>query len=168
MKTNSDNTLRVAMANFVKDDLAKVGIKMTIVPVEFNTLVTNIRNDFAYDTAMLGLQTGVPPDPAMAQNVWRSSGLTHYWFIRQIKPATPEEARIDALMDTIVTTQDLAERKKAYREVEMTVNRQGWFVWLPIRRIKLPVSNRFGNIHPTVIPHRILWNIDRVFVKAPN
>jgi peptide/nickel transport system substrate-binding protein len=168
MKTNSDNTLRVAMANFVKDDLAKVGIKLTIAPVEFNTLVTNIRSDLMYDSAMLGLQTGVPPDPAMAQNVWRSSGLTHYWFINQLKPATPAEARIDELMDTIVTTQDLSQRKQAYREVEMIVNQQGWFVWLPIRRQKVPVSNRFGNIHPTVIPHRLLWNIERVFVKAPN
>jgi hypothetical protein len=25
------------------------------------------------------------------------------------------------------------------------------------------VSSRFGNVQPTIIPHRILWNIDRVY-----
>ncbi len=74
LKTNSDNTLRVGMANFIRDDLAKVGIKVTLVPVDFNTLITNLRDDFQYDAILLGLQSGVPPDPAMGQNVWRSSG----------------------------------------------------------------------------------------------
>lgn len=168
LKTNSDNAMRVAMANFVKDDLAKVGIKVTLVPVDFNTLVVNIRNDFNYDAMLLGLQTGVPPDPAMMQNVWRSSGLTHYWFVRQIKPDSAQEARIDQLMDTIVTASDLAARKQAYKEVETIVNEQGWFVWLPIRRQKVPVSNRFANLEPTILPHRLLWNIDRVYAKASN
>jgi hypothetical protein len=38
-------------------------------------------------------------------------------------------------------------------------------VWLPIMNIKLPVSNRFGNIQPSVMAHRILWNIEQVYVK---
>ena len=66
------------MANFISDDLAKVGIKVTLVPVEFNTLITNISDDFRTMPILLGLQSGVPPDPAMGQNVWRSSGRTHY------------------------------------------------------------------------------------------
>ena len=38
IKTNADNLLRVGMANFIKDDLAKVGIKVTLAPTDFNTL----------------------------------------------------------------------------------------------------------------------------------
>jgi len=166
MKTNSDNIMRIGMANFVKDDLAKVGIKVTLVPVDFNTLISNLRNDFDYDSILLGLQSGTPPDPSMMQNVWRSSGLTHYWFISQQKPETPEEARIDHLMDEIVTNQNLAARQQAYREVETIASEQQWAIWLPIRRIKIPISNRFGNLQPSILPHRILWNIDRIFVKA--
>ena len=102
LKTNSDNTLRIGLANFVKDDLAKVGINVVLAPVEFNTIITNLRADFQYDAILLGLQSGVPPDPAMMQNVYRSSGLTHFWNIAQPKPETPEEARIDQLMDEII------------------------------------------------------------------
>ena len=167
MKTNSDNTLRIGMANFIKDDLAKVGINVTLVPVDFNTLITNLRSDFQYDAMLLGLQSGTPPDPSTMQNVWRSSGQTHEWFIGEAKPDTPEEARIDQLMDVIVTNPDLGARKAAYKEVETITNEQEWWIWLPIRRQKVPISNRFGNLQPSILPHRLLWNAERIYVKAP-
>ncbi|MFN7916528.1 MAG: ABC transporter substrate-binding protein [Vicinamibacterales bacterium] len=165
MKTNSDNKTRVGMANFIRDDLAKVGIKVTLVPVDFNTLITNLREDLQYDTILLGLQTGVPPDPAMGQNVFRSSGRSHNWNISQLKPETPQEARIDQLMDTLVASNDLKVRQAAWLEVENIVNEQAWMIWLPTLKAKIPMRNRFGNAKPSVIPHRLIWNIDTVFVK---
>ena len=57
LKTNSNNTLRIGMANFIRDDLAKVGIKVNLVPLDFNTIITNIRDDFQYDAVLLGLQS---------------------------------------------------------------------------------------------------------------
>jgi peptide/nickel transport system substrate-binding protein len=165
MRTNSSNNLRIAMANFIKDDLAKVGIKMTPTPVDFNTLITNLQSDFQYEAALLGIQSGVPPDPSMMQNLWRSSGSLHFWFMKQVKPATPEEARIDKLMDAIIATHDIAERKKAYKEIETIANEQGWFIWLPSRIQRVPVSNRFGNLQPGVLRHRILWNAERIYAK---
>jgi peptide/nickel transport system substrate-binding protein len=165
LKTNSDNTLRIALANFVKDDLAKVGINVVLAPADFNTIVTNLRSDFQYEAILLGLQSGVPPDPAMMQNVYRSSGLTHFWNLTQPKPETREEARIDRLMDELVTVQDVDARKRAYKEVETIMNEQGWFIWLPISNQKVPVSNRFGNLQPSILPHRIIWNSERLYVQ---
>jgi len=165
MKTNSDNKMRVGMANFIRDDLAKVGIRVTLVPVDFNTLITNLRDDLQYDSILLGFQTGVPPDPAMGQNVWRSSGRSHNWNISQPKPETPEEAKIDSLMDVIVSSPDLAVRKQAWKDIQNIVNEQAWFIWLPTINAKLPLRNRFGNAKPSVIPHRLIWNIDQVYVK---
>jgi len=166
LKTNSDNLMRVAIGNFVRDDLAKVGIRLTLTPIDFNTLITNLRDDFQYDAILLGLQSGVPPDPALGQNVYRSSGRTHQWNPSQPKPETPQEARIDQLMDVIVGNPSLEARKTAWREVENTINDQSWLIWLPTRIARLPMSNRFGNAKPSVIPHRLLWNIDQVYVKA--
>jgi peptide/nickel transport system substrate-binding protein len=166
MKTNSDNKVRVAIANFIRDDLAKIGIKMTLVPLDFNTLITNLREDFQYEAILLGLQSGVPPGPGQGQNVWRSSGRTHNWNAQQPKPETPQEARIDALMDVIVGSTDLQKRKDAWKEIQNIVNEQCWMIWLPTLNAKVPVRNRFGNLEPSVIPHRLLWNIDRVYVKA--
>jgi len=154
------------MCNFIKDDLAKVGIRCTPTPVEFNTLITNLREDFQYESILLGLQSGVPPDPGMGQNVWRSSGLTHYWNIKQPKPETAAEAEIDKLMSENVATIDTTIRHKTWNRIQDLVNQQAFVIWLPTLEVKVPVRNRFGNLHPTVIPHRILWNIDQVYVKS--
>jgi peptide/nickel transport system substrate-binding protein len=165
MKTNADNLIRVGMANFVKDDLAKVGIKVNLMPIDFNTLITNLRSDLQYDAILMGLQSGVPPTPGNGQNVWRSSGETHNWFIKQQKPATPEEARIDQLMDEILTNLDPAAEKKAWREMQTIINEQSWMIWLPVLDVKVPLSNRFGNTRPSIMPHRLLWNINEIYVK---
>ena len=129
------------------------------------TLITNVREDFGYESILMGLQSGVPPDPGMSQNVYRSSGPTHYWNIRQPRPETPAEARLDQLMDENLRTLDLEGRKRIWREMQQITNDECWFVWLPTTIIKVPIRNKFGNLQPSVIPHRIIWNIDRVFVK---
>jgi peptide/nickel transport system substrate-binding protein len=165
IQTNGDSRLRVAMANFVRDDLARVGIRATLAPIEFNTLMTHLRDDFQYDCILLGIQTGVPPDPGMSQNTWRSSGRGHFWHILQNSPETPEEARIDSLMDGILSTTDPAERRRIWTEIQNIVNEQCWFVWLPALKLKVPVRDGFGNLRPSVIPHRLLWNIERVYAK---
>ena len=166
LKTNSDNVLRVKMANFIRDDLEKVGIKCILTPVDFNTLIVNLREDFEYECILLGLQSGVPPDPGMGQNVWKSSGLTHFWNIKQPKPETPAEARIDALIAQNVSTIDMDERQRTWHEIQQIMNDEAFFIWLPTLKAKIPIRNAFGNLQPTIIPHRIIWNIDRVYMKA--
>ncbi len=165
MKTNSDNKVRTAMCNFIQADLAKVGVRCDPTPVDFNTLITNLRQDFQYEAILLGLQSGVPPDPGMGQNVYRSSGLTHYWNIKQPKPESPAEAEIDRLISENVSSNDMAMRHRTWDRIQTIMNDQCWFIWLPTQIQKMPARNRFGNIHPSVIPHRLLWNIEQVFVK---
>jgi peptide/nickel transport system substrate-binding protein len=165
LKTNSGNTTRVAVANFVSDDLASVGIACTPTPVEFNTLVSNLRQDFQYDAILLGLGSAVPSDPGMAGNVWRSSGLTHYWNVKQTRPATEAEARIDRLFEQQIASNDRALRLQIWYEIDQIAEDECFFIWLPVQIYRVPVSNRFGNVEPTIIPHEILWNIDRVFLK---
>ena len=166
LKTNASNVMRVAMANFIKDDLAKIGVKVLPSPVDFNTLIANLRENFEYECILLGLQSAVPPDPGMGQNVWKSSGLTHYWNIEQPKPETPTEARIDALMGQNVGTTDMAVRRQTWKEIQQLVNDETFMIWLPTIKVKVPVRDRFGNVSPSVIPHRILWNIERLYVKS--
>jgi peptide/nickel transport system substrate-binding protein len=166
IKTNGDNGIRVAMCNFAREDLAKVGIRLTLTPVDFNTLITNLRQDFQYEAIMLGLGSAVPSDPGMGQNVFRSTGLTHYWNIKQPRPETGAEAKIDELIDQNVATTDLEVRRRTWHEIDRTLEEQCFIIWMPTASIKIPASNRFGNLEPTIIPHRILWNVDRVYLKS--
>ncbi len=166
---NADNKVRASMATLLQDDLAKVGIRLTPSGVDFNTLVTKTRSDFQYEACLLGLGSAVPSDPGMGANFWKSTGLTHYWDVRQPegKPDTPAEARINEIFQRHVNTTDLAERKATYREMSQVLNDECFVVWLPTLLMRIPVSSRFGNIHPSPMPHRILWNADRIFQKSP-
>lgn len=163
--TNADNEWRQQMVNLIRDDLAKVGVQARLQPLDFATLLTRMRNDFRYDACLLGQGSAVPADPGMGQNVWKSSGSTHYWRLRSPKPATPEEASVDSLMDRIVHTRDFAARKADWHTLMQIVNDQCWFVWLPVMDLKLPVRARFGNVAPSPMPHRILWNADVIFER---
>jgi peptide/nickel transport system substrate-binding protein len=166
LRTNSDNDVRVAVANLIQDDLARIGVVCSPAPVEFNTMVANLRQDFQYDAMLMGLGSGVPADPAMYANFLTSAGVTHYWNVRQPRPSTAAEATIDRLYTTLASSIDVEERMRLWTEIVRTMNGEVFVVWLPSQKIKVPVRNSFGNVHPSVIPHRILWNIDRVFVKS--
>jgi len=165
LKTNSSSTTRVQMCNFVRDDLARVGIQCTVTPVDFNTMLNNMREDFDYDAILGGLGAAVPPDPGMGGNFYRSSAVSHFWNTRQARPESPDEARLDALFDELISTGDLSTRRRISAEMDRLVNAESWVIWLPTMKVKLPVRNRFGNVHPSLIPHRLLWNIETVFVK---
>jgi peptide/nickel transport system substrate-binding protein len=165
LKTNSDNATRIAEDNLIRDDLARVGIEVIPMQVDFKTLLGNVRNDFDYEAVNLGLGSAVPSDPAMAGNFFRSSGATHYWHVRQTTPESPAERQIDAWFEELADTLDDGVRHDRWRRIQDLVNRECFVVWLPSQMVRLPVRNGFGNIEPAALPHRLLWNVDRVFVR---
>ena len=164
LKTNATNT-RVQMANFVRDDLAKAGIQCLVSVVDYTAMINNMREDFDYDAILAGLTGAVPPDPGMAGNFFRSSAVSHFWNTRQTRPETPEEARLDSLFEELLLPRSLAARQRISAEMDRIINDQCWVIWLPTMKVKLPVRNRFGNVHPSIVPHRLLWNIETVFVR---
>ena len=164
LKTNA-GSVRVQMANFVRDDLARVGIRCDVAAVDYNSLLVNLREDFDYDAILAGLGAAVPPDPAMCGNFYRSSGATHFWNVRQMGPETAAEARVDSLFGRLLLPGTTAERRRLSSLMDRTINEECWLVWLPVMKVELPVRDRFGNLAPGLLPHRVLWNIETVFVK---
>jgi peptide/nickel transport system substrate-binding protein len=164
LKTNA-GSVRVQMANFVRDDLARVGIQCNVAAVDYNTLIVNMREDFDYDAILAGLGGAVPPDPAMCGNFYRSSGATHFWNVRQTRPETPAEARVDSLFDRLLLPGTLAERRGLSSRIDRILDEECWLIWLPVMKVELPVRDRFGNVAPNLLPHRVLWNSETVFVR---
>jgi peptide/nickel transport system substrate-binding protein len=165
LKTAGNNNARVQLANFVRDDLARIGIQVTLTPVDPNGMVASIQDRYDYDAALGGLGTVIPPDPAMGANFYRSSGATHFWNARQSVPATAEEARLDSLFEAIESTTRLPARQRLSAEMDQVIGEQCWVIWLPVNDVKVPIRNRFGNLAPSSIRHRVLWNIETVFVR---
>ena len=160
------NPLRVAMANFIRDDLAKVGLQVTLAPLELNTLTAHIDSDFQYDAVLVSRGTR-RPDPALAAGFWRSDG-TAPWHPRQRRPDSPEQARVDALMDQIVASPDVTSRQRWWRELHTIANEQAWAIWLPVENVTVAVRSHFGNVRPSGLgagSTAIVWNAEEIFVK---
>ncbi len=164
MITNTGNDNRELIGNIVKDDLSKVGIKMNFNPVEFNTLIVKIGNEYDYECCLLGLTSG-DPDPSSGMSVWLSSGRMHQWYPNQPEPATEWEARIDELMKLQITTLDRDKRKEYYDEVQYIISDKVPYIYTVIPQIFVAVSSKYENLVPTIMRHRLLWNIEEVWQR---
>ena len=164
MVTNTGNDNRELIGNIVKYDLARIGVKMNFNPVEFNTLIVKIDNDYEYECCLLGLTSG-DPDPSSGMSVWLSSGRMHQWNPSQPEPATEWEARIDELMKLQMSTLDSDKRKEYYDEVQYIISDMVPYIYLVIPEILVAVRNKFENLTPTIMRHRLLWNIEEVWQK---
>jgi peptide/nickel transport system substrate-binding protein len=164
MITNTGNDARELMGNIIKDDLAKIGVKMNFSPIEFNTLVVRIDSDYTYESCLLGLTQG-DPDPSSGMSVWLSSGRMHQWYPNQKTPSTDWEARIDELMNLQMTTLDRKKRKEYYDEVQYIISDQIPYIYLVTPQVFVAVKNKYENLVPTILDHRLLWNIEEVWER---
>ena len=75
------------MAVLIQQDLRKIGIKASIVTLDFPSLIERITQSFSYEAAILGL-TNVDLDPNEQMNIWLSSAENHQWNPSQKSPET--------------------------------------------------------------------------------
>ena len=110
-----------------KDDLMKVGINVITAPVNFNTLITNLRSDFQYEAMLLGLQSGVPPESDDDAERMALDGPDTFLVLDANEAGHASGgAESSGLMDVILATHDIGERKKASREVETIADGIEW------------------------------------------
>lgn len=93
-------------------ELAKVGIKANVRPIDFQNLVERITKSYMWDVILVGL--GANYWPSGGSNVWQSKGNFHIWYPLQSSPATEWEREIDELYQKGLHTIDNDERKKIY------------------------------------------------------
>ena len=165
MFSNVENGPREKTARIISECLAAAGIRLIFFPVDFRGLVDRINNTYDYECALMGLGGG-GVDPASQINVLRSNEELHQWYPLQKIPATPWEARIDALLDAQMATLDLAERKKAFDEVQVILADE-----LPMIYTVCPVSYAaaklgIANMKPSVMtPYPLTWNMEELYFK---
>ena len=155
-------TGRVQMAAIIRSDLERLGMKVNLVPVEFNTLVNKLMSSFDWDMVMIGLTGSV--EPHFGQNVWHSSGGLHLWDPRQSKPATAWEKRMDEIYDQGAQELDENKRKILYDEFQRIVADQLPVIYTVLNMDMYAVRNKFGNLKPTV-NGGAFYNIEEIYIK---
>jgi len=167
LNTNVENNTRLQICNLLKNDLARVGIEVNFKAIDFNGLVTRLRDSHEWDMILLGWGSGVPADPSNSKNINRTSGRLHVWYPGQPQPSPIEwEREVDKLVGRLDRELDPAVRKEISDQIQIAVSRH-----IPI--LYLVASNQYslgkksiGNLWPSLLRPSVTWNIQELYRKG--
>jgi peptide/nickel transport system substrate-binding protein len=163
--TNSGNRSRERISAMLQQDLAAIGIKVNLAPLDFPSLIERISKSFQYEACLLGL-VNVDLDPNGQMNVWLSSAANHQWNPNQKTPETAWEQELDQLMRKQASTVDERRRKPIFDRVQQIVWDEAPFLYLVNRNALAAISPALRNVEPSVLRPQVLWNVDRLWIAS--
>ena len=163
--TNSGNAARMKMATLIQQDLAGLGIRVTVVALDFPALIERLMHTQDYEACLLGI-SNVDPDPNAAMNLWLSSSPNHQWNPAEKTPATPWEAEIDKAMQQQATSPTDAGRKRAIDRVQQIVADQQPFIYLVYPNALYAVSPKLEGVKPAVLKPGVVWNVESLHLQG--
>jgi peptide/nickel transport system substrate-binding protein len=155
---------RVDAAAVVQEDLKKLGMNVTVAPIENAQVASRINQTFDYEAVFYGT-SATEPDPSSYADVLRSNSPQHLWSPNEPKPATDWEARLDDLIAQQSHETDAARRKAIFRDVQQIMAEQLPFIPIVSRHIAVAANTRVGNYRPSTLPPFSLWNAEELFIK---
>ena len=160
--TNSNNFERIQIANIIQDDLKKLGMKVNLLPIEFNTLVTKLSVTKDWEAVIIGLTGGI--EPHGGKNVWHSKGQLHLWNLGPNNELTEWEKEIDRLFEEGAREFNEEKRRKIYYRWQEIVTENLPLIYTVNPLVMYAVRNKFGNLKPTVYGG-IFHNIEEIYIK---
>lgn len=161
--TNAGSKTRERMAAMIQQDLAKLGIKINIVPLEFSSLIERITRSLDYETCLLGL-VNIDIDPNGLMNVLLSSAGNHAWNPSQKTPGSPWEAEIDRLMLAQASATDSALRKKSFDRVQEILFEQSPMIYLLHPNSLSAISQQVSGAKPSSFFPHTFWDAENLTV----
>ena len=149
----------------IQQDLAALGMRVTVVPLDMPSVLDRIARSFNYDACLLGFIHS-DPDPNAHLNVWLSSSSMHAWNPAQEKPATAWEAKLDELMSRQSKTLDPARRKESFDQVQQIIAEQQPMIFLIHRNTLVALKASVRNSRPSVLRPNLLWNAESLQMEA--
>ena len=116
LNTNAGNTLREGFCLIMAEDFERLGLKVNVNFVDFNTLVTRLLGATLYQAVVLGLTGGVEPNDGA--NVQGSCGGLHFWHYSGCDEPYEDEKRMDELFDLAASTMDNDKAFEYYLEAQ--------------------------------------------------
>jgi peptide/nickel transport system substrate-binding protein len=165
LSTNAGNKIREAMGSQIKEDLAKIGIKVDFSPLAFNVLVNKLSNSLDWEAMIMGLTGGNEPH---APNVWYVDGNLHMFNQDTQRGSPPLSGRVVAPWEqeiedlSIKGTQVIAfeERKPVYDKIQQVAQEYLPFIYLVNPYSLSAVRNCFEPIKYSALGGAF-WNLDQ-------
>jgi len=163
--TNAGNEARQKMATLVQQDLAAVGMHVSVVALDFPALIERLMHTQDYEACLLGLEN-VDPDPNAMMNQWLSSSPDHQWNPSEKTPATAWEAEIDREMNIQASSTSDRVRKQAVDRVQQIVADQQPFIYLVYPNVLVAISPRLEGVRPALLAPNLVWNADSLRLRG--
>ena len=161
MITNAGNKLHERMLALIQQDLARVGIQLNVVVLDFPSLIERISRTFNYESVLMAF-ANIDLDPSSQMNIWMSSAANHQWNPNEKAPETSWEAEVDKLMQAQNASQDPGKRKAYFSRVQQIVADEVPIIFLVNPNALSAVSPNVKNVAPAVLTPQIYWNADRL------
>lgn len=155
---------RKLMAAVIQEDLAKLGIKMQVVPIEFAAITNAWTKSYDYDAILLGLSV-TDLEPSTYANLVVSSGNAHQWRPNQKSPSTEWEMKVDQLFAEQAREVDPEKRKAEFREIQRLVADASAVIPIVARHVVAAANSRVGNFAPSPLFPYSMWNAEELFIK---
>ena len=155
---------RKLMAAVIQEDLAKLGIKMQVVPIEFSAVTNAWTKSYEYDAILLGLSV-TDLEPSTYANLMLSSGVAHQWRPNQKSPATEWETKVDQLFAEQARESDPGKRKLKFQEIQRIVADESPVITIVARHVVSAANSHVGNFSPSPIFPYSMWNAEELFIK---
>jgi peptide/nickel transport system substrate-binding protein len=159
--TNSNNFERVQIGNIIQNDLEKIGMKVNLLPAEFNTLVNKLSITKDWEAVIVGLTGGI--EPHGGKNVWKSNGQLHFWNFNN-KRNYEWEKEIDLLFEEGTKYLEKEKRKKIYDRWQYLVSEYLPLIYTANSNVIYAVRNRFENLRVSVYGG-VFHNIEELKIK---
>ena len=155
---------RKLMAAVIQEDLAKLGIRMQVVPIEFAAVTNAWTKSYEYDAILLGLSV-TDLEPSTYANLLLSSGDAHQWRPNQKSPSTEWETKIDQLFAEQARESDPGKRKSKFHEIQRIVADASPVITIVARHVVSASNSRVGNFSPSPMFPYSMWNAEELFIK---
>jgi peptide/nickel transport system substrate-binding protein len=149
------------MATMIQEDLKKIGMKVNVVTLDFNSLLERITQSYNYEACLLG-NVNADLDPSSMRTAWQSGGEEHAWYPKQKSPATKWEAEIDDLLRAEATATDQRTRKQYWDRIQKIAWEQEPFIYLVNKDALVAISPSVKNAQPSALRPQAYWNIDEL------
>ena len=155
---------RKLMAAVIQEDLAKLGIRMQVVPIEFSAVTTAWTKSHEYEAILLGLSV-TDPEPSTYATLLLSSADVHQWRPNQKSPATEWESKVDQLFAEQAVESDPEKRKSKFHEIQRIVADASPVITIVARHVVSAANSHVGNFSPSPMFPYSMWNVEELFIK---
>lgn len=160
----AETEARKLEAAVIQEDLAKLGIKMQVAPIETKALLERASASFDYDAILFGLsQTDL--EPSSYSNFLLSSAATHQWHPNQKTPSTEWEARVDELFAQQAAEREPGKRLALFYDIQQEMRRQMPTIPIAARHVVTAAAAKIGNYRPSSIMPYSLWNVEELYIR---